>query len=526
MEEYIEQDRIYRVFVSSPFSLEKLRAVTLKAILTTNNMPLMVDLESAKHDRSEDVIKKALSAADVYIILFGHKYGSLLPEEEISYTEWEYNLAQSTGIYTIHMLEKRSDVKKKRDLLDRDNIKEKSELDNEAIYNRFYDRLDHAESLRNYWSESDLVEFAIKLTSALSDAVKYLRTQKPATGLIPASYYKNINALGTSIYNELRAEIHEEFNLFDELDARCSHHLGLKKAVGSAFSEYFKEIIVRNKIDLYFDSGSTVSYVAQALGPCLKRGHYSYSRTKNQSYATRTYTCNALAYLHLWLKSGVPCSLFPIGPAEPPYGSTNGLLSNYGRDEAEEPEYLNYSLTEAEKNKVGRLAAEFPKADGGQFLIIGGVSGIKVKKKFDSTTENGFVLSDKHRESIEHYRGIHVGDYYSRLLKRVLIETGHPIVYCMHLKKFDYVFSIGKCHLVFDRPEHWQEYLSAYRVGLCVGYKDNEEEEAISLVESIGLEVLGLPISKSRKEQALIAGNTRFKKWVDEQQKGKDITMP
>ncbi len=524
MEEFMEQDRVYRVFVSSPFSLEKLRAVTLKAILTTNNMPLMVDLESAKQDRSEDVIKKAISAADIYIILFGHRYGSLLPDEDISYTEWEYNLAQNTGTYTIHMLEKPGEVKQKRAAFDRANVAERDELENEGRYNQFYNRLDHTESLRNYWSENDLVDFAIKLTSALAGAVKYLRTQNPTTGLIPASYYKNIKALGTSISNELRAEIHEEFNLFDELDDRCSHHQGLKKAIGAAFTEFFKEIIIRNKIDLYFDSGSTVSYVAQALGPCLKRGHYS--RTKNLVYATRTYTCNALAYLHLWLKSGVPCSLFPIGPAEPPYGSTNGLLSNYGRDEPKEPEYLNYSLTEEEHSKVVQLASEFPKADGGQFLIIGGVSGIKVREKFDSTTKDGFVLSEKRRESIERYRGIHVGDYYSRLLKRVLIKTGYPIVFCVHLKKFDYVFSIGKCHLVFDGPDQWEKYLSTSPVGLCVGYTEGEESTAKSLVESIGLEVIAYPMSKSRKEQALIACNGKFKRWLDSQQARKEKTIP
>jgi len=512
MDDFVGTDRIYRVFVSSPFSLERLRAETLKAILTTNNMPLMIDLESAKQARSEDVIKKAISAADIYIILLGHKYGSLLPGEEISYTEWEYNLAQNSGLYTIHMLEKRGGVDKKRSLLDRAILKEKEELDNEDRYNKFYSRLEHSESLGNYWNESDLPGFAINLTSAIDHAAQYLRNEEPSKGLIPASYYKNINALGSSISNELRAEIHENFNLFNELDARCSHNLDAKKSVGAAFTDYFKELIIKNKVDLYFDSGSTASYVAQALGPHLKNSHYS--RSRGRGYATRTYTCNALAYLHLWLKSGVPCSLYPVGPAEPPYGSTNGLLSNYGIDAARDPEYVDYALVPDEQKKVDELAKDFPSANKGGFLIIGGLSGIKIKNDFDSTTKEGFVLSQEIRNSIERYRGIHVGDYYSKLLKRVLIETGHPIVYCMHIEKFDYVFAIGKCHLVFDGPSQWHEYVSNSPVGLCVGYRDGEQKEAVSLVAKLGFDVLAYPISKSRQNQALIAGNKKFQKWI------------
>ena len=82
---YSERDRIYRVFVSSPFSLERLRAEALQAILTTNNMPIMMDLESAKQEGAKTIIQNAIQAADIYIILLGHSYGSLMSGQKIPY---------------------------------------------------------------------------------------------------------------------------------------------------------------------------------------------------------------------------------------------------------------------------------------------------------------------------------------------------------------------------------------------------------------------------------------------------------
>jgi hypothetical protein len=69
-------------------------------------------------------------------------------------------------------------------------------------------------------------------------------------------------------------------------------------------------------------------------------------------------TNNALAYLHLWLVSGVPCRMFPPGIPEMPYGAAYGPIPDYGRDIAKKeigPEYGRNDLEVADKERMKEI---------------------------------------------------------------------------------------------------------------------------------------------------------------------------
>jgi hypothetical protein len=160
-------------------------------------MPIMIDFQPARQEKSEDVIIEALGSTDIYIILFGHTYGSILEGKGVSYTEWEYTVAQENEIHTIRFLEERQEVVAKRSRLSRENEKERKELDNETLYNGFYSRLEKSGALNNYWSEAAVSDFSRKITNAINRATQTIRKNNPHKGLIPATYYENIEITRT-----------------------------------------------------------------------------------------------------------------------------------------------------------------------------------------------------------------------------------------------------------------------------------------------------------------------------------------
>lgn len=51
-----------------------------------------------------DTIKKTIDSSDYYVLIVGERYGSICPNEGISYTEKEFNYAQSKGMPTLCFL--------------------------------------------------------------------------------------------------------------------------------------------------------------------------------------------------------------------------------------------------------------------------------------------------------------------------------------------------------------------------------------------------------------------------------------
>ncbi|MFX0008953.1 MAG: DUF4062 domain-containing protein, partial [Candidatus Hermodarchaeota archaeon] len=48
----------------------------------------------ARPDTPLDVIKKKIEECDLYVGIYAHKYGSIVPNSEYSFTEWEYEYAK------------------------------------------------------------------------------------------------------------------------------------------------------------------------------------------------------------------------------------------------------------------------------------------------------------------------------------------------------------------------------------------------------------------------------------------------
>lgn len=92
-------DKKYQVFVSSTYTdLQEERQCAISCLLDVNCIPVGMEQFPASSLSQWDYIKKMIDMSDYYILIVAGKYGSIDPEEKISYTEKEYNYALSKGI--------------------------------------------------------------------------------------------------------------------------------------------------------------------------------------------------------------------------------------------------------------------------------------------------------------------------------------------------------------------------------------------------------------------------------------------
>lgn len=88
----------YQIFVSSTYvDLKEPRDLIIKAILEMGHIPVGMEMFSAADEEQWSIIKRQIDQSDYYIIIMANRYGSVT-EENISYTEKEYDYARSQGI--------------------------------------------------------------------------------------------------------------------------------------------------------------------------------------------------------------------------------------------------------------------------------------------------------------------------------------------------------------------------------------------------------------------------------------------
>lgn len=91
-------ERKYQVFISSTFEdLVDERQEVVQAILRANHIPAGMELFKGGRPQ-EEIIEEWIQSSDLYILLLGARYGSLRPEGDMSYTEWEFRKAMEMKI--------------------------------------------------------------------------------------------------------------------------------------------------------------------------------------------------------------------------------------------------------------------------------------------------------------------------------------------------------------------------------------------------------------------------------------------
>ncbi|MGS0705822.1 DUF4062 domain-containing protein [Acinetobacter sp. ANC 3781] len=98
----MSQEKKYQVFISSTYTdLIEARSAAINTVLESYNFPVGMELFGADNDEQWTIIKDLIDSSDFYILILGHRYGSISKEDGISFTEKEFDYAVSKGLKLI-----------------------------------------------------------------------------------------------------------------------------------------------------------------------------------------------------------------------------------------------------------------------------------------------------------------------------------------------------------------------------------------------------------------------------------------
>lgn len=89
----------YQIFISSTYTdLTEARTKVRDAILSMHHFPVGMELFSASDEEQWQIIRETIDSSDYYVLIIGHRYGTVIEDEGISYTEKEFMYARDSGI--------------------------------------------------------------------------------------------------------------------------------------------------------------------------------------------------------------------------------------------------------------------------------------------------------------------------------------------------------------------------------------------------------------------------------------------
>jgi hypothetical protein len=276
------------------------------------------------------------------------------------------------------------------------------------------------------------------------------------------------------------------------------------------FRETYLDRILRHNLSLFFESGSTVAYVAKELAPALS-GHVRLGPTGELTLQVSTN--NVLAYLEFWLAARVPCAKFPWSPpTEETYGASYGGLE---RIQEQQPYYDGRPLDTSAQEEIGRLRKlKYGFADMRRpTLLLAAASGLQLEPSHNVSFPEDFSASTKARviEEIDKRYGPHVGSYHNKVFKRFMYDSGLPVMIFITGDKVDCEIAAGKCHFILDEELTWEQFCTRHPVAFCIGTHQSAVAALQAEFERLGFELLARPTTHD--VTALIARNFAF---VDE----------
>lgn len=91
-------DSKYQFFISSTYKdLIDERQIAINTIMKLGHIPAGMELFTATGEEQFESIKPIIDESDYYLIILGGKYGTIIKNEKLSYTEKEFEYANSNG---------------------------------------------------------------------------------------------------------------------------------------------------------------------------------------------------------------------------------------------------------------------------------------------------------------------------------------------------------------------------------------------------------------------------------------------
>lgn len=147
----------YQVFISSTFKdLREYRSAAYDILTSEGHFPAGMENFIATSHKPEEYIKRVIDDSDYYILIIGERYGSIVENQQISFTEMEYNYAKSKGITIIPII-----YNGPKKLV--------KSIDNETMLNRFKTKVCNENTVM--WFD-DKKSLQLAINQALHEAIK------------------------------------------------------------------------------------------------------------------------------------------------------------------------------------------------------------------------------------------------------------------------------------------------------------------------------------------------------------------
>ena len=261
--------RKYQVFISSTFSdLKESREQAILGIVKARHLPLALEYSGPESAAKIKVIQDAIADCQHYVIILGHRYGSVgtgqASGEKKSYIELELDYAERKQLQVLAFVMPKKTAGELRNTLQRPQDLE--EIENESRYWALYRRLTEGVDdpfYRPFTAPSDIFVELYAYFSRDHDDVK---------GYIPEPVAEeDADILRISASNEIIKETIQTLGQFKFVDPRLNVAKDKKLALAKAFLQLHGDHVGDNWKKVFIESGSTLAYVAKELAPKLPR---------------------------------------------------------------------------------------------------------------------------------------------------------------------------------------------------------------------------------------------------------------
>lgn len=160
----IGMDKKYQVFVSSTYEdLKMERQAAISCLLDMECIPVGMEQFPASSLSQWEYIKKMVDMSDYYLLIVAGKYGSIDPEEDISYTEKEYKYAVSKGMPILAFLHE--------DINQLPSYKVAATDEERDRVKKFHSNVKNAGRLVNFYSDVENLKYkiAMAMSKIISD---------------------------------------------------------------------------------------------------------------------------------------------------------------------------------------------------------------------------------------------------------------------------------------------------------------------------------------------------------------------
>jgi hypothetical protein len=165
------EEKKYQIFVSSTYKdLIDAREKVFETILKLYHFPVGMEMFSADDDEQWEVIKDTIDSSDYYIVIIGHRYGSVTAEG-LSFTEKEYDYAKKQNIPILAFIRDRDVATKPHERDDNHNNLEK--------LNKFIENASKSK-MCDFWKNED------ELSTKVAIALPKIFRKTPSIGWIRA----------------------------------------------------------------------------------------------------------------------------------------------------------------------------------------------------------------------------------------------------------------------------------------------------------------------------------------------------